>query len=112
MIDIGTWYFDKWSRCYVQVVAGAQKDGYVTVIGYQPPITCAVKITDLNLNRSRRIESMVGPVPVELQENDETFDVTEHAYSWGTVISVYRGNRRIMFVDMYKNGDYRVYDNV
>jgi hypothetical protein len=67
-IDIGTWYFDKWSRCYVQVVAGAQRDGYVTVVGYQPAITCAIKTTDLDLKRSRRIESMVGPVPVDLDD--------------------------------------------
>ena len=70
MINIGTWYFDKWSHCYVQVVAGAQKGGYVTVVGYQPAITCVIKITNLNLDRSRRIDSMVGPVPVELQEEE------------------------------------------
>jgi len=70
--DIGTWYFDKYARCYVQVVAGVQHEAYVTVAGYQPTVVCSVRREDLDHNRSRRIDSMVGPVPVELQEDEST----------------------------------------
>jgi hypothetical protein len=111
MINIGTWYFDRWSLCYVQVVAGAQKDGYVTIVGHQPTIMRAIKITDLDLNRSHRIESMVGPVPVKLSEYDK-YKVTEHTFSWGTVVSLFKNGRRVMFVDVFKDNDYHVYDNV
>jgi hypothetical protein len=37
------------------------------------------------------------------------FEVTERTYSWGTVVSVFRDGVRVMFVDIYNNGDYRVY---
>jgi hypothetical protein len=107
--DIGTWYFDKWARCYVQVVAGAQHDAYVTVAGYQPPIICSVRREDLVHSRSHRVDSMVGPVPVELQDK---YEVTEREYSWGTVVSLYRNNKRVMFVDVFNSGHYAVYENV
>jgi hypothetical protein len=41
--------------------------------------------------------------------DEETFEVHEKTYSWGTVVSVYRGGRRTMFVDVYNTGKYAVY---
>jgi hypothetical protein len=55
-MEIGTWYFDTWARCYVQVVAGAQAEGYVTVAGYQPTAMVAIPVKHLDLNRKVRLQ--------------------------------------------------------
>jgi len=71
MFDVGTWYFDKWTHHYVQVVAGAQREGHITVAGsgHDVDLIYTCPIGDLDLNRSRRIETMVGPPPVELEDD-------------------------------------------
>lgn len=38
------------------------------------------------------------------------YEVSEREYSWGTVVSLYKNGLRVMFVDMYNNGTYAVYD--
>jgi len=72
MFDVGTWYFDKWTHHYVQVVAGAQREGHVTVAGsgHDVDLIYTCPIGDLDLNRSRRIETMVGPPPEDLEAID------------------------------------------
>jgi len=39
------------------------------------------------------------------------FQVTERDYSWGTHVSLYRNGKLIMFVDLYKGGNYHIYEN-
>jgi hypothetical protein len=38
------------------------------------------------------------------------YEVTERTYSWGTVISLFKNGRRVMFVDVYNNGTWKVYE--
>ena len=38
-----------------------------------------------------------------------SYEVTERTYSWGTVVRLYRDGVCVMFVDVFNNGDYRVY---
>jgi hypothetical protein len=52
--QIGTWYFDKWTCRYVQVVAGAQAEGYITVEdtrGIGGDWICSIPAADLDLQR-------------------------------------------------------------
>ncbi len=39
----------------------------------------------------------------------DTYEVTERTYSWGTVVSLFKNGRRVMFVDVYKDDTYAVY---
>ena len=40
--------------------------------------------------------------------DDETVEVTEKTYSWGTLVSLYRDNKLVMFVDVYNDESYHV----
>jgi hypothetical protein len=42
----------------------------------------------------------------------DKYEVTEYNYSWGTIVTLYKNGRRVMYVDVYNDGDYCVYDQV
>lgn len=42
--------------------------------------------------------------------DEPKYEVHEKTYSWGTVVSLFKNDRRVMFVDVYNNGKYSIYD--
>ena len=38
------------------------------------------------------------------------YAVCERAYSWGTLVELFRDGRLVMFADLYRDGTYHVYE--
>lgn len=52
-LQMGTWYFDRWIRAYVLVVAGAQREDQITV--FMPRDNAVVTIARKDLDRTRSV---------------------------------------------------------
>ena len=51
----------------------------------------------------------LGPMHPE-NPGDPEYEVIEKIFSWGTCVKLYREGKLVMFVDVYRNGSYRVYE--